>query len=160
MCAMEEQARLTLVVPLSGGSARARDSAQRLLAPTSPVVFPLARLADGDRRVLRERDYEHLALVGAPPLDEIGYGLTPLIALAARPRHVALIDLERERLIVEPLRKHLVRAAPFAAVQVLVSAAAVAAQRAAVPFARGTRHRRAPARELSKIVYIRPAAGS
>jgi glycosyltransferase involved in cell wall biosynthesis len=150
----------TLVVPLAGGSARATDAVRRLVGPDEPVVFPLAQLANGGRRVLRDRRYERLALVGEPPREEIGYGLSALIALLARPRHVALVDLEREQAVSEPLLGYLARSAPFAAAQLMASLAALAAQRVAIPAARRPRRQKAGRQELKKLLYLRPAVGS
>lgn len=150
----------TLVVPLAGGSARATDAVRRLVAPDEPVVFPLAQLANGGRRVLRDRRYEHLALVGEPPRDEIGYGLSALIALLAQPRYVALVDLEREQAASASLLHYLARSVPFAATQLTASLAALTAQRLAIPAVRRPRRHKAGARELKRLLYLRPAVGS
>jgi glycosyltransferase involved in cell wall biosynthesis len=125
-----------------------------------PVVFPLSQLADGGRRVLCGRDYDRLVLVGAPPADEIGYGFAPIIALAGRMKHVALVDVEREEVVSERLGRYVARNAPLALAQLLASAAAVGAQRAAIPFARRSPRMHALNRELAKLVYLRPAVGS
>lgn len=150
----------TLVVPLAGGSARATDAVRRLVGPSEPVVFPLAQLANGGRRVLRDRRYQRVALVGGPPREEIGYGLSALIALLAQPRHVALVDLEREQSVSEPLLRYLARSAPFAAAQLMASLAALAAQRVAIPATRRPRGQKAGAAPLKKLLYLRPAVGS
>ena len=150
----------TLVVPLAGGSARATDAVRRLVGPGDPVVFPLADLANGGRHVLRDRRYERLALVGGPPKEEIGYGLSTVVALLARPRRVALVDLDRQQAVSEPLLGYLARSAPFAATQLMASLAALAAQRVAIPAARRPRRQKAGAQELKKLLYLRPAVGS
>lgn len=150
----------TLVIPLSGGSVRATDMVRRLLGPTDPVVFPLAQLADGGRRVLRDRQYDSLALVGAPPKDEIGYGLSTLVALLGRPRQVALVDLERERLVFTPLLRYIAEAAPFAVAQCAASVVALAAQRLALTAAGHPTVQNARTPKLSKLVYLRPSVGS
>src|SRR5437879_5070207 len=74
----------TLVLPLSGPSAHALDAVRRHIGAAESTVFPLAQLLDGSRRDLRARSYEWLAIVGAPPGDEIGYAFSPLIALLGR----------------------------------------------------------------------------
>jgi glycosyltransferase involved in cell wall biosynthesis len=150
----------TLVVALSGGAARATDAARRLLNSAQPVVFPLAQLADGGRRVLRDRPYDHLALVGAPPEDELGYGLATLIAVLGRPRFVSLVDLEHEQVRSESLLRYVARSAPFTVGQLTASALAIAAQRAAIQFARRAPRVSAPEPELTKLVYLRPSAGA
>jgi glycosyltransferase involved in cell wall biosynthesis len=150
----------TLVVPLSGESAHATDLVGRLLGPADPVVFPLAQLANGGRRVLRDRRYDRLALVGAPPTDEIGYGLSALVALLGRPSQVALVDLEREELVFTPLRPYIARAAPFAVAQFASSVVALAAQRLALTAAGHPTAQNARAPELNKLLYLRPSVGS
>jgi glycosyltransferase involved in cell wall biosynthesis len=149
-----------LVVPLSGVAARVSDAVEELLDPGEQVVFPLARLTDGGRRVLRDRRWEELAFVGAPPTDEIGYGFATLVALASRPRRVSLLDLERRKVMSTSLPRYLLRAGPFAAGQLVASAVAVGAQGLALPLARrAPPFRRLPPR-LAKLVYLRPAVGS
>lgn len=110
--------------------------------------------------MLRDRRYDCLALVGAPPTDEIGYGFSVLIALLARPRRVALIDVRNGQIVREPLLRYVGRAAPFAVGQVAASAAALAAQRLVLPAARRATVRNARASKLTKLVYVRPAVGA
>jgi glycosyltransferase involved in cell wall biosynthesis len=136
------------------------DVVRSLVRPSEPVVFQLAQLADGGPRVLRDRRFDCLALVGAPPSDEIGYGFAALIALLGRPKQVALIDLRHRQIVREPLLRYLGRAAPFAVGQVAASAAALAAQRVLLPAARRATVRDGGASELTKLVYLRPAVGS
>ncbi len=149
----------TLLVPLAGRSARSTDVVRRLLGSDEPVVFPLAQLADGGRRVLRERSYDRLALAGAPPTDELGYGFAALIALLGRPKHVTLVDLDREEVVSVPLLRYLVQSAPFAVGQLAASALLISAQRAAIPLARRTERARALRPELTKLLYLLPAVG-
>jgi glycosyltransferase involved in cell wall biosynthesis len=148
----------TLLVPLSGRSARASDAARRLLGSSESVVFPLGQLMDG--RAILCRQFESLALVGAPPSDELGYGFATVVALLARPNRVALIDLRNDEVVARPLFSYLVRAAPFAVGQVAASALAVLAQRLTIPFARRAPRVRLPSSELRKLVYLLPAVGS
>jgi glycosyltransferase involved in cell wall biosynthesis len=109
---------------------------------------------------LRERHYDHLALVGEPPTDEIGYGLSTLIALLARPRHVALVDLEREQAESKSLLRFLADSAPFAVGQLAASLAALGAQRLAIPAARRPPPWKAGGLQLTKLLYLRPSVGS
>jgi glycosyltransferase involved in cell wall biosynthesis len=150
----------TLVVPLSGGSLRATNAVRQLLGAQEPILFPLARLADGGRRVLLERRYDGLALVGAPPADELGYCLGTLIALMGRPRRVALVDLAHGQVSSESLVRYVARSAPFAIGQLGASALAVGAQRAAIPLV--GRPQRLPMLRpaLSNLVYLRPGVGA
>jgi glycosyltransferase involved in cell wall biosynthesis len=148
------------MVPLSGHVARATDVVRRIVDPAEPVVFPLAHLADGGRRVLREHRFEHLALVGTPPADEIGYGFATLIAIVGRPRHVDLVDLEFEKVASQSLLRYVLRTAPFAAAQFVGSAVAVGAQGAAISLARRAPPRRTRAPDLTRLLYLRAAVGS
>jgi glycosyltransferase involved in cell wall biosynthesis len=148
----------TLLVPLSGRSARASDAARRLLGSSEPVVFPLGQLTDG-RGVLRG-PFECLVLAGAPPTDELGYGFATVVAFLGRPRRVALIDLRNDEVVSRSLFSYLLRAAPFAVGQVAASALAVLAQRVVIPFSRRTPRVRTSSRELRNVVYLLPAVGS
>lgn len=150
----------TLLVPLSGRNVRATEAVQRLLPSNDPVVFPLGRLADDSRRVLRGHRWEHLAFVGKPPADEIGYSLATVIALISRPRRVALIDIERGTVLFQPLRDYILRSAPFAVWQLFGSTVAIGAQSLALPVARRAPRARTPSLTLTKLVYLRPAVGS
>ena len=148
----------TLLVPLSGRDARALDAARRILAATDPVVFPLGQLANG-RGVLRQ-PYEVLALVGAPPTEELGYGLSAVVALLGRPKRVVRIDLRSEDVVSSSLLSYLGRSAPFTVGQLAGSALAVVAQLAASPFARRAPQVKEPSGELRKLVYLHPAVGA
>jgi glycosyltransferase involved in cell wall biosynthesis len=148
----------TLLVPLSGPSARASDAARRLLGSSDQVVFPLGQLADG-RDVLRQ-PYEVVALVGAPPRDELGYGFAPAVALLGRPSRVALIDLRSDTVISRTLLQYLIRSAPLAVGQMLGSTLALLAQRAAIPFVRRVPRLRTSSRQLKNLVYLLPVVGS
>ena len=148
----------TLLVPLSGRTARASDAAHRLLSSADPVVFPLGQLTDG--RGVLQQPYEFLALTGSPPHEELGYGFTAVVALLGRPKRVALIDLRTEQVTTNTLFGYLARTAPFAVGQVAGSALAVLAQRAAIPFARRAPRVRVQSGDLRKLVYLLPAVGS
>jgi glycosyltransferase involved in cell wall biosynthesis len=148
----------TLLVPLSGRNTRSSDAAHRLLSSADPVVFPLGQLTDG--RAVLQQPFEFLALTGAPPREELGYGLVTVVALLGRPKRVALIDLRTEEVITSTLFGYLTRAAPFAVGQFAGSALAVLAQRAAIPFARRVPRVRVRSSELRSLVYLLPAVGS
>jgi glycosyltransferase involved in cell wall biosynthesis len=148
----------TLLVPLSGRNTRASDAAHRLLSSANPVVFPLGQLADG--RAVLQQPYEFLALTGAPPREELGYGFVTVVALLGRPKRVALIDLRTEEVITSTLFGYLTRATPFAVGQFAGSTLAVLAQRAAIPFAGRVPRVRVRSSELRNLVYLLPAVGS
>jgi glycosyltransferase involved in cell wall biosynthesis len=150
----------TLLVPLGARSLRSNDVVERLLHPGAATVFPLAHLANGERRVLRERRYDRLALVGAPPTDELGYGFAAMIAALGRPKHVVLVDLDREEVVSVPLLRYLARSGPFVLGQLAASALLVSAQRAAIPLACQSARVRPSGHELTKLVYLLPAVGA
>jgi glycosyltransferase involved in cell wall biosynthesis len=101
---------------------------------------------------------DRLVAVGAPPRDELGFGLLPFLAAAVRARVVELDDTESGTRVARPLGRFLARAAAPAAVQLAVSGAALAAQRALATAPRLGRAANldAPAR---KVVYLRPLVG-
>jgi hypothetical protein len=149
----------TVVVPLSGDSARARDEARRRLGAIEAAIFPVGHLATGGRRVLRDRSYERLALVGAPPKNELGYAFCTLIAILGRPRSVTLVDLDREEVVTDSLLRYVARSAPFAVGQLGGSVLSLFLQRAAIPIARRAPRVRELRPELKKLVYLLPGAG-
>src|SRR5438034_9141929 len=142
----------TLLVPLSGRTARASEAARRLLGSDEVVVFPLGQLTNG-RDVLRQ-SYEFLALAGAPPTEELGFGFTPVVALLGQPKRVALIDLRNDTVESKTLIRYLIRSAPFAVGQIAGSALAVLAQRAAIPLVQRAPRVRPANRELRNVVYL------
>jgi glycosyltransferase involved in cell wall biosynthesis len=146
----------TLFVPLGDTSAR---PLPQLLDLGEPVVFPLAHLADRRRRILLDGDYHRLVLSGAPPEEELGYGLAPLVAALGRPKDVALVDLEHGEVVSQSLPEYLVRSLPSALAQLAVSALLVSAQRAAIPWAGRERTREKLSPELTRLVYLLPSVG-
>jgi glycosyltransferase involved in cell wall biosynthesis len=151
----------TLLVPLGVRSTRTTDVVRRLLRSGEPVVFPLAKLADGGRRELWHRSFEQLALAGAPPADELGYGLASVVALVSRPNTVRLIDLDREEVTSISRRRFIAESLPLALGQFAASALLLCAQRGAIPIARRlARPSVATDRPLKKLVYLFPAVGS
>jgi glycosyltransferase involved in cell wall biosynthesis len=151
----------TLLVPLAARSARTEEAVRRLLDCDQPVVFPLSQLANGGRRVLTQGSYNQLAVAGAPPKDELGYGLTTLVALLGRPTDVALVDLSTDEVSSVPLLGFLTRSAPFALGQLAASTLLISAQGLAIPL---TRHLARPSTArrplLETLVYLLPAVGS
>lgn len=149
----------TLVVPLGGDGPNVSAAVERALDVTDPVVFPLSRLTNGGRKILRERRFDRLAVVGAPPDDEIGYAFAAVVACVARPRNVALVDVRREQSVARSLRRYLAETAPFVAAQVVTSGLALGLQRVAIPLASSPR-RLSGSPALTRLVYLRPAVGS
>jgi glycosyltransferase involved in cell wall biosynthesis len=131
-----------------------------LIGPSEPVVFTLAQLANGGRRILRDGRYDTMALVGAPPDDEIGYGFGVFVALLGWPKDVARIDLRDGLVRRQSLLRYVAGAAPFAVGQIAASAAALAAQRLMLPAVRKASGQPTTASKLATLVYLRPAVGS
>jgi glycosyltransferase involved in cell wall biosynthesis len=148
-----------VVVPLSGGAARASAAVTRLLNIPEPQVLTLSEFSNGGRKRLQDGGCDHLALVGAPPEDEIGYSLGALLALIGRPERVSLVDLDRDDVVSWRLPRYAVRAAPLAAAQLSGSALALAAQTVVTPFVSRGRTPNVTG-ELTRVVYVRPAVGS
>jgi glycosyltransferase involved in cell wall biosynthesis len=153
----------TLLVPLSGEGPQAIDALRRTLRVASVDVLRLNELADVRGGLLRRR-YPQLAIAGSPPEREIGYGLTPAIALATRPERVLVVDLDRGRIKSLSLRRHLVGTLPFGCSQLLMSTIALGVQgllgealRLAPPRVQ-RRAQRPP--QLRRVLYLRPAAGA
>jgi hypothetical protein len=147
----------TLLVPLGGRSARALEVYPKLIDAGDPVVFPLAQLADGGRRVLRRGGFRRVVLAGEPPAEELGYGLTPLVAFLARPREVALLDTQLEEVTVRPLLPHLARTAAFALGQIGTSALLVGAQKAMISPREGRQGGVGPGRSRDSSTSSRPS---
>jgi glycosyltransferase involved in cell wall biosynthesis len=158
--AVNGRAPRTLIVPLSGEDVRAVDLTRQLIRADDAVLFPLSYLADGRRKLLRNGRVDQLAIVGAPPEAELGYGLAAFVALLGRPREVSLIDLQREQAVSASARRFLLRTLPFATAQLAASLVAVAGQRAAVPLLRRKPRLRGLTAELGRLVYVRPSAGA
>ena len=147
------------MVPLAGDPALARDEVRRRFGAIEPVVFPVGQLADGGRRVLRDRSYERLVLVGAPPNEELGYAFCTLVAILGQPKRVALIDLDRDEVVTESVRRYIARSMPFAVGQLGGSALSLCLQRAAIPIAGRAPHVRQLRPRLKKLVYVLPGTG-
>lgn len=157
----ERRLRTTLLVPLGARSTTTTESVERLLGCEEPVVFRLAQLADGGRRILRTHSFEQLAVAGAPPTDELGYGLTTLVAILGRPNEVTLVDLDTCRVRSSPLLHFIAKSTPAAVGQFAGSAFLLTAQRAAIPLAarrRANTYTLPP--KLENLVYLLPVVGA
>jgi glycosyltransferase involved in cell wall biosynthesis len=151
----------TVIVSLARGDGPVRmGEAQKLLGAVDPVVLTPGQLADGHRNVFRGRRFRRLALVGSPPGEELGYSLASVLALARRPKEVALVDVDRGEVQAFPLLRYLAASTPFAVAQLTTSAALLGAQRAAMLWV--ARQRRVPParHDLRKLVYLRPGTGA
>jgi glycosyltransferase involved in cell wall biosynthesis len=111
--------------------------------------------------MLSSRSFERLAVAGAPPADELGYGLTTLVAVLGRPKEVTLVDLDTHRISSAPLLRFIAKSTPTAVGQFAGSALLLSAQRAAIPLAAGQRtNAHTLATGLKNLVYLLPAVGA
>jgi glycosyltransferase involved in cell wall biosynthesis len=122
-------------------------------------VLELREVPSAARRLLRHRHLQ-LAIAGAPPSNEIGYGLMPVIAFASRPSEILMIDLRSGSVRSRTLTRYLAAALPFGCVQLLMSAVAVVAQRAMTHLAASPGSVERPTRELRSLLYLRPSVGA
>jgi glycosyltransferase involved in cell wall biosynthesis len=123
------------------------------------VRAPTALLEDLLRRRRISRP-SHLIVVGAPPMDGIGYGVVPFLAATLRPRTVTLLDARSRTAKSTSLSRYLGASAPFAVGQLLTSGLAIAAQHAlARPQFLRTSQGRFSGRILRNMLYLRPTAG-
>jgi len=150
----------TLVVPLGIDADAAGGAVQAQLGHGPLEVVSLPDLARRGFGSLRRARYAKVAIVGAPPAAEIGYGMALLAAVAARPRTVVEIDLASGVVRTQPLARFTTRATPRAAAQLAASAAAIGLQ--------GVIARRVSAKQLpqgtsgslERVLYLRPIVGT
>jgi glycosyltransferase involved in cell wall biosynthesis len=147
-----------LVVPLAGDGAEAREVVQRLLGVEATTVVPLSQLA-GRANGVRDRRYDAIAVTGAPPQDEVGFSVASLLAIARRPRRIALVDVREQRVVSRAFWRYVAGAGPLAAGQALASGVAFGAQRVAVAGVAVAQPVDA-AGELRSILYLRAVVGS
>jgi Glycosyltransferase Family 4 len=148
-----------LLVLLSGEAPRAKDALQAGSRTSDVETLRLSDLPRAMRSLLRHRSL-HLAIAGAPPADEIGYGLAPLIALATRAGQISLIDLRSGAVQSMHSPRFLAGALPFACGQVAASAVAVGAHRALTQVAVVPSLAGGSGRGLRHVLYLRPSVGS
>jgi glycosyltransferase involved in cell wall biosynthesis len=148
-----------VLVSLSGDAGRAEEALRAAGRPSDVETVRLSELTGGMGRLLRRRSF-HLAIAGAPPADEIGYGLAPLIALAMRARQILLIDLTTGSVRSLPLSRYLAGALPFGCAQLLASSVGVGAQRALIHLADASPSATESNDKLRRVLYLRPRVGS
>lgn len=147
-----------LLIRLSGDA----EAAVRLLREAFGVREVNVRsLADlGTVRALRSR-LEHIAVLGEPPSQEIGFGLLPFVALFFRPQRVVMIDARANSATDYSLAKFVLRTLGGSIVQMAASATAIPLQRLLAESLRhsaGVRTRTKP-EKLGRMLYLRPHAG-
>jgi glycosyltransferase involved in cell wall biosynthesis len=155
---VESDSKIVLV-SLSGDAGRAEEALRAAGRPSDVETVRLSELTGGMGRLLRRRSF-HLAIAGAPPADEIGYGLAPLIALAMRARQILLIDLTTGSVRSLPLSRYLAGALPFGCAQLLASSVGVGAQRALIHLADASPSATESNDKLRRVLYLRPRVGS
>jgi glycosyltransferase involved in cell wall biosynthesis len=148
-----------LLVLLSGDAGRAVEAIRAAKRTSEVETLRLSDLPGAMRSLLGHRRL-HLAVAGAPPLDEIGYGLAPLIALAMRAGQISLIDVRNGRVQSMPSLRYLVGALPFACSQLVASAIALGAQRALTQVEAVPSSAAGSSPELRRVLYLRPRVGS
>jgi glycosyltransferase involved in cell wall biosynthesis len=148
-----------LLLSLSGDAGRAEEILRAATRTSDVETVRLTELTGAKRRLLRRR-YPCLAIAGAPPADEIGYGLATLIALAIRARQILLIDLSAGSVRSLPLSRYLVGALPFGCAQLVTSAVGIGAQRAMIHLTHVSPSATKSNGELRRVLYLRPRVGS
>ena len=146
-----------LLVSLSGDAAGAQEALRAMNAAGDVEIVRLSELPRTARHLFRQRA-SRLVIAGDPPRDEIGYGLTALIALASRAREILLIDLTTRSVRRTSLLRYLSGALPFGSAQLVASAAAVGAQRAMIKL--GAAPSTTSRQGLRRVLYLRPSVGS
>lgn len=101
---------------------------------------------------------DRLVVVGAPPRDELGWGILPLLAAAVRPRVVELSDTKSGTRATRALGRFLTSAAAPAVLQLGASGTALAVQRALAAAPR-LGHFRHLEPDVRRVVYLRPLVG-
>ena len=126
---------------------------------SSMRVTTLSQLPLRPRQLERVGAFDHIALVGTPPRDGIGYGFTALLAAIVRPSTIETVDTASGRRHSRSLWRYVGRNALPGALQVAASLVAIPVQAAlaALVGARPPELRRT--RQLRRVLYIRPLVG-
>jgi glycosyltransferase involved in cell wall biosynthesis len=126
--------------------------------------LPVVTLADAVARILRgeSRRDRQVVITGAPPSREIGFGIAVLISAYFRARVVTRLDTGSGTATSQNLSWFLCRSGPFAAAQLVSSAAVLPLQRLAASLVvRLPQARRPPVdATLRRLFYLRPHAGA
>src|SRR5215212_776492 len=149
-----------LVLDFTGTTGLARGLVEEVLGRGDAAVLPPTTLL-GD--LLRHKPVpkcSHLVVVGSPPMDAIGYGVVPFLAVTLRTRTVTLLDTRSRMATSKSLARYVGTSAPFAAGQLLVSGLAVAVQVAAARASLlAADSGRPPGHGLRRMLYLRPSVG-
>ncbi len=150
----------TLVVPLGVDADAAGRAVQEQFGDGALEVVSLPELAQLGFASLRRAGYSEVAIVGAPPAAEIGYGMALLVAVAARPRRVVEIDLASGGVRKQALARFTTRATPRAAAQLAASAAAIGVQGVIARRVSAKQFRQGNSGSLERVLYLRPTVGT
>jgi glycosyltransferase involved in cell wall biosynthesis len=150
----------TLVVPLGIDADAAGRAVQEQLGDGALEVVSLPELARRGFGSLRRARYSKVAIVGAPPAMEIGYGLALLAAVAAGPRMVVEIDLASGVVRAQALARFTARATPTAVAQLAASAVAIGLQGVIARRVSAKKLPRGKSGSLERVLYLRPTVGT
>jgi glycosyltransferase involved in cell wall biosynthesis len=147
-----------LLIRLSGD---AEDAARVLRAAFAAQDVTVSSLADVASFPLLNGRFGQLAIVGAPPSNEIGFGLLPFIALLCRAERVVTIDSSRQLVNVHSRRGFIARYLTSGVLQLTGSAGAIGLQRFLAEMLQkgGTPAQRVEHQELRRVLYLRPHVG-
>jgi glycosyltransferase involved in cell wall biosynthesis len=148
-----------LLVALSGDARKARQVLEAVAKDADVHVVTLGQLRSAGWHLLRGR-YQKLAIAGSPPGDEIGYGLTPWIALTAGTTRILVVDLRKGHVRSATLARYLSETLPVGLLQLPMSALGVGVQRAIAHLAAGAVIEAGSRQELRSVLYLRPGVGA
>ncbi len=147
----------TLLLRFSGDLSAARET---LVGRNGDVhVIRPADIRGGSRGLSVPRA-DRLAVLGGPPVDEIGYGLTPLVALASRAPVVSIVDAMHGSVRTRSLERYLVEAAPLAGAQLVTGVVALGWQTAVARALKARPSIGGRSAPLERVVYLRPVVGT
>ncbi len=150
----------TLVILLGVDADTAGRAVREQLGGGALSVVSLPDLARRGFSDLRRARYSKVAIVGAPPATEIGYGIALLAAVAAGPRTVVEIDVASGIVRARTLARFTARATPRAAAQLAASAAAIGLQAVIARRVSAMEPPQGKSGGLERVLYLRPTVGT
>jgi glycosyltransferase involved in cell wall biosynthesis len=150
--------RRALLIRLSGDAEDAKRRLRDVVGATEVTVGSLADLTSP--RILKNR-FAHLALVGDPLSNEIGFALLPFAAIACRAKCVVTIDARSLAATEHTLTAFVGRTLGASLVQLGASGAGVGLQSLLAQALRlaGAPVARAEPKELRTVLYLHPHVG-
>jgi glycosyltransferase involved in cell wall biosynthesis len=150
----------TLVVALGIDADAAGRAVTEQLGDGALEVVSLPELARRGFGSLRRARYSKVAIVGAPPATEIGYGIALLAAVAAAPRTVVEVDVASGIVRARAFARFTASTTPRAAAQLAASAAAIGLQAVIARRVSGKEPQRGKPGTLERVLYLRPTVGT